>query len=130
MTFDIYWGSGYSSGPYAQTGVSVASNYNFEKFFLLIRGIGKASMTVNILGLYTIVLTPTAELFNIHPIEAAIMFYRPENGSLLSHFDINFRLNTFVNFLRFFLQVQEKGAVTYKSISNYLANPNVYVPYP
>ena len=82
------------------------------------------------MGLYTLSLTGSAALFKINPLEFWFLWYRPENGAL-QNFDMNFRITTFINLLQFGVTVGELGPVTYKSISNYFANPiAANIPFP
>ena len=82
VDFDMSWGTGYDSGPYKKTGVVAASKFNFEKYWLKVGSLGSANLVIEFFNAYKISLTLNGDLFEVHPVEATVLFYRPEQGSL------------------------------------------------
>src|ERR1700709_2321346 len=49
--FDIYYGTGYTGGPYTASDAPTAG-YNYEKYFLLFNSFARAGFTVEFFGIY------------------------------------------------------------------------------
>ena len=130
LDVDAYWGTGYQGGLYSKTGVALANDFNFEKYWLQINSLASAKLIIEFEQFYKLQLTAFFEPFTYHPLELTALFFRPKSTNSLDNFDICFRFTSLFNALKFYLKIQEQGKVTYKSISSYLASPSTVGLYP
>ena len=128
---DIYYGTGYESGPYTGADAVPADGFSYERYFGLFDAYAEGGYTVELFGIFEWTQRIYAEPWTFHPIEFWLIWYRPIASDWdFSSFDLNIYVCAFLNVLNFYNTWEEHTKVAEKSVVDLLLDISNYNPVP